>query len=144
MNPIAGLLNFIGFLLLTHAVYSAHEHSALFANLPPTAAPTGSPAVTSLPTDIVLETLASVVVLCVGIVLASPPLKPIQWRVWAGRIEREERMTPEQKARLGNRRVGGPGTSGNPFRVLEERMGFWDVRSKRKEFADWVREGGKS
>jgi hypothetical protein len=31
---------------------------------------------------------------------------------------------------------------GNPFRVLESRPGFIDIRKQRKEFAEWVREGG--
>lgn len=31
---------------------------------------------------------------------------------------------------------------GNPFRVLESRPGFTNIRKQRKEFADWVREGG--
>ena len=47
-------------------------------------------------------------------------LKPISWRVWAGKVERES---------------GG----GGPYQGLEERMGFVDIRAKRKEFADWVR-----
>lgn len=31
---------------------------------------------------------------------------------------------------------------GNPFRVLESRPGFVDIRKQRREFAEWVREGG--
>lgn len=31
---------------------------------------------------------------------------------------------------------------GNPFRMLESRPGFVDIRKQRKEFAEWVREGG--
>lgn len=31
---------------------------------------------------------------------------------------------------------------GNPFKVLESRPGFVDIRKQRKEFAEWVREGG--
>ena len=31
---------------------------------------------------------------------------------------------------------------GNPFRMLESRPGFIDIRKQRKEFAEWVREGG--
>jgi hypothetical protein len=31
---------------------------------------------------------------------------------------------------------------GNPFRLLESRPGFTDIRKQRKEFADWIREGG--
>jgi len=68
----------------------------------------------------------------VGVVLSSPELKPIQWNVWAGRLERskEARVVKE----VG---VGG----GNPYAVLEERPGFLDIRGRRKEFAGWVREG---
>lgn len=35
------------------------------------------------------------------------------------------------------------GGAGNPYLMLEERRGFWDVRSARAGFAGWVREGGK-
>ena len=31
---------------------------------------------------------------------------------------------------------------GNPFRALESRPGFVDVRRQKKEFAEWIREGG--
>jgi len=33
---------------------------------------------------------------------------------------------------------------GNPFRFLESRPGFADIRKQRKEFAEWVREGGST
>jgi hypothetical protein len=35
--------------------------------------------------------------------------------------------------------VGG----GNPYAALEERPGFLDIRGQRKEFANWVKDGGK-
>lgn len=81
-----------------------------------------------------LETLFSVLLLCVGVVLSSPELMPIQWSVWAGRLERSKdaRATKE----VG---VGG----GNPYATLEERPGFLDIRGQRKEFANWVRDGEK-
>lgn len=44
-----------------------------------------------------------------GSVLGSEELKPISWRVWAGKVEREQ---------------GGAG----PFAGLEDRWGFMDVR----------------
>lgn len=44
-----------------------------------------------------------------GLVLGAEKLKPISWSEWAGQIERE-------------------GGARNPFRRLEERYGFWDVR----------------
>ena len=35
--------------------------------------------------------------------------------------------------------VGG----GNPYAALEERPGFLDIRGQRKEFANWIKDGGK-
>ena len=57
--------------------------------------------------------------------LGAEDLKPISWRVWAGKAERER--------------------GGGPYQGLEERIGFMDIRAKRREFADWVRnqDGGK-
>jgi len=31
---------------------------------------------------------------------------------------------------------------GNPFKLLESRPGFVDIRKQRQEFAEWIREGG--
>jgi hypothetical protein len=69
-------------------------------------------------------------------------LRPIEWRVWAGEAEKDERR-PEGK-RAFEASEGG-GVVGNPFRFLErgERRGFVDVRTQRKEFAGWVRDGAK-
>lgn len=74
---------------------------------------------------------------CLGLVLGTSDLRPIQWRVWAGKIEKEGE----------NGFLNGDGTvakdfMGNPFRVLESRPGFVDIRKQRREFAEWVREGG--
>ena len=90
--------------------------------------------------------------------MGAEELKPIKWRVWGGKVERES---------------GG----GGPFQGLEERLGFVDIRvshlwhaeeyfrscghyrpvtrwlyemlilcvtqqAKRKEFADWIRNQG--
>lgn len=44
-----------------------------------------------------------------GLVLGAEKLKPISWSEWAGEIERE-------------------GGARNPYRRLEERYGFWDIR----------------
>lgn len=41
--------------------------------------------------------------------LGAEKLKPISWSEWAGQIERE-------------------GGGRNPYRNLEERYGFWDIR----------------
>ncbi|KAK2750510.1 hypothetical protein FQN55_002110 [Onygenales sp. PD_40] len=75
----------------------------------------------SIPLDITLETLVAILFVTLGLVLGSEKLRPISWSVWAGEIEKN-------------------GGVGNPFRGFEERPGFWDVRGKREEFANWVRE----
>lgn len=77
----------------------------------------------ALPLDVSIETILSVVFICVGLVLGAEELKPISWRVWAGNMERES---------------GG----GGPFQGLEDRLGFVDIRKKRKDFADWIRDQG--
>jgi hypothetical protein len=57
-----------------------------------------------------------------GIVMgAAGELRPIQLRTWAGSLEREK----------------GAG----PWALLEDCMGFWDVRRARDEFKSWAREG---
>lgn len=56
-----------------------------------------------------METLVSLVVVSLGLVLGAEKLKPISWSEWAGAIERE-------------------GGARNPYRRLEERYSFWDVR----------------
>lgn len=154
MGLLSYALNTFGLVLLTHAyvyhnkqsrkplthnhsVYSAYEHSLLPRAT--SAAPTSSSLLSSLnpkidlPLDITIETLFSVLILCVGVVLGSPDLQPIQWRVWAGKLEREKAA-----------RSNEGGLVGNPYKALDERVGFLDIRAKRKEFAEWVREGDKA
>ena len=114
-------------------MYSAYEHSLSHS-------PSDldiKPDLASLPTDIVIETIFSVSLLCVGIVLASPPLRPIEWRVWAEQVEKDERRPKGQRLFESD----GGVVPINPYRWLEERKGFWDVKGNRKEFADWVRAG---
>ncbi|EON61365.1 hypothetical protein W97_00579 [Coniosporium apollinis CBS 100218] len=137
MALLSKALNAIGLLLLAHAVYSAHEHSALHAGAPSTSQAPSTTA--ALPLDITLETLTSVFLVCAGLVLGSPALRPIQWSEWAGEVEQEEGRQRQGRGKAGMKEGEGVG---NPFRMLEERPGFVDVRAKRKEFADWVREGG--
>ncbi|KAK3104328.1 hypothetical protein LTR53_018453 [Teratosphaeriaceae sp. CCFEE 6253] len=121
---MATAINILGVLFLSHSVYSAYEHSLLppsplqstpSALLPPSLDPK-----VTLPLDITLETLLSVFLLCAGVVLSSADLKPIQWRVWAGQMEK-------RKEAREIREVGVVG--GNPYEGLEERGGFWDVRA---------------
>lgn len=113
-------LTALGAILLAHACYSAYEHSAPHAISPQHSLPASQ---FPLPLDISIETILSVVFICVGLVLGAEELKPISWRVWAEKAEQES---------------GG----GGPFQGLEDRPGFVDIRAKRKEFADWVRDQG--
>lgn len=120
------------------SVYSSYEHSLLPSASQPPPPSSIIPSVidprTNLPVDVVLETIFSVLLLCAGVVLSSPDLKPIQWNVWAGRLERSKEA----------RQIKGFGQGGgNPYAGLEERPGFVDIRGKRKEFASWVKDGGK-
>ncbi|KAB8227045.1 hypothetical protein ETB97_007581 [Aspergillus alliaceus] len=114
MGFISRLITFLGLVLLAHAGYSAHEHTVLHSNA------RVSSASAALPQDIVIEALVSLVIVSMGLVLGAPKLKPISWSQWAGEIERE-------------------GGGRNPYRRLEERYNFWDVRGKREEFAEWIK-----
>jgi membrane magnesium transporter 1 len=67
--------------------------------------------------DVTVELLVALSITCMGIVLASPQLRPIQWSVWAGKVEREGRKPKSWEEGLGN-----------PFRGLDERVGFLDIR----------------
>ncbi|KAL2430652.1 hypothetical protein ABEF95_012290 [Exophiala dermatitidis] len=115
MSVLSRLLVLVGLLSLFHAAYSAHEFSILSTKYHKNA---------PLPLDIKLETLISVSLACLGLILGSESLKPVSWNEWAGKIERE----------------GEP----NPFRGLEDRAGFMDIRKERREFADWARQQGAS
>lgn len=130
----------------TRSLYSIHEHRGLASPNP------------ALPLDITLELLTTTTLLLFSLVLSASPLRPIAWAEWAGLIEREG-WDPAAEGRdtffqsadaAGLRGVGGGdaasakrGGTGNPWRGLEERRGFWGVREARAGFAQWVREGGK-
>ncbi len=115
--------------------YSAQEHSALQST---TTALHDVPATAStLPIDISVETILALFTAIVGLVLGTPELRPIRWRVWAGKIEREgEKGFVDADGEIARDFVG------NPFRALESRPGFVDIRRQKREFAEWVREGG--
>ncbi|KAF8867219.1 hypothetical protein BDZ45DRAFT_667191 [Acephala macrosclerotiorum] len=141
MTWISKSVTGLGLLFLAHACYSAYEHSALHSTITASLSTTSHGATTgsSLPIDISIETLVAVFTVCLGLVLGTPELRPIQWRVWAGKIERE--------GEAGYTNIDGQVDKdymGNPFKVLESRPGFVDIRKQRKEFAAWVREGGGS
>ncbi|THX98707.1 hypothetical protein D6D02_09342 [Aureobasidium pullulans] len=135
MALVSSALNIFGAVLLAHA---AHEHSTLATlagGVPVSPVHSYIMPQIDLPLDITLETLTAVLLLCVGIVIGSPELKPIQWRVWAGKLEKEK----SSKTQSIN---GDPlGPRGNPYAALEQRQGFLDIRAQRKDFADWVKSG---
>ncbi|EMD61499.1 hypothetical protein GGP41_004105 [Bipolaris sorokiniana] len=136
MAILGTALNGIGVLLLTHAVYSTHEHTATFTNTP-------------LPLDITLELLTSVLLLSLGIVISFAPLKPIHYAQWAGQMSRKGQQSEGRYTREGEEVL----SEGDPYAFLgldagiggnsEGRRGFWDVKGKRKEFESWMRQGGK-
>ncbi|KAI0391164.1 magnesium transporter [Xylariaceae sp. FL0594] len=128
----------LGLVLLTHACYSAHEHSALQSHRAASLSSltlTQSEAASSLPIDIAIETIVATFVVCLGLVSGTSQLRPIQWRVWAGKIEREgEEGFKNSSGEVEKDFVG------NPFRLLESRPGFVDIRKQRSEFAAWAKE----
>lgn len=67
--------------------------------------------------------------------MSSPQLMPIQWNVWAGRLERSKEARATREV--------GVGGGANPYAALEERPSFLDIRGQRKEFANWVRDSEK-
>jgi len=123
--------------LVLNSCYSAHEHSALLAyrnsSLASLAAPQAGTA-SSLPLDITIETIVATLIISFGLVLGTSTLRPIQWRVWAGQIERQgEAGFKNSSGEVDKAYIG------NPYRLLESRPGFVDIRKQRQEFADWVK-----
>jgi len=133
-----------GMLLLTSHVYwaryfSAREHSTQASRI---ATPSGSvlfQIVASpdlpLPTDVLLEAITATLIICLSFVSGSPQLRPIRWRVWAGKLEREGPRGFIGSIDSGNQ----PSFVGNPFRMLETRPGFVDIRHQRKDFFQWAK-----
>ncbi|OTB01521.1 hypothetical protein M426DRAFT_323407 [Hypoxylon sp. CI-4A] len=136
MTWISKLTTAFGLLLLADACYSAYEHSVLqthrAASLSSLASHSGT--ASALPIDITIETIVATFTVCLGMVLGTSNLRPIQWRVWAGKIEREG-----EAGFLNNSGEVEKDYVGNPFRLLESRPGFVDIRKQRKEFAEWVK-----
>ncbi|KAK3337310.1 magnesium transporter [Cercophora scortea] len=138
MTWISKTITVFGGLLLAHACYSAQEHSALQSLRAATSTLTSSsPTAAALPVDIAIETVVATLVILLGLVLGTRLLRPIQWRVWAGKIEREgEEGFVDNEGEVNKDYVG------NPYRILETRPGFVDIRKQRREFAQWVKNGG--
>ncbi|KAL2178600.1 magnesium transporter [Thermothelomyces heterothallicus CBS 202.75] len=136
MTLLSRSITVLGGLLLAHACYSAREHTALQSlRVATTATVTSSAA--SLPVDIKLETIVSTFIILLGLVLGTRPLRPIEWRVWAGKIEREG-----EEGFTDNSGAVAKDYMGNPFSVLESRPNFVDIRKQRREFTDWIQNGG--
>jgi hypothetical protein len=89
--------------------------------------------------DIVIETIFSTFILLVGLVLGTRPLRPLEWRVWAGKIEREG-----AEGFMDNSGAVDKDYMGNPFSMLESRPNFVDIRKQRKEFSAWVQQKGNT
>ncbi|KXX81688.1 ER membrane protein complex subunit 5 [Madurella mycetomatis] len=138
MTWISKTITAFGGFLLAHACYSAHEHSALQSFRASAAATltSSSSAASSLPLDIIIETIVATLIILVGLVLGTRPLRPLEWRVWAGKIEREGEEGFTDNAGEVNKDY-----MGNPFSVLESRPNFVDIRKQRREFAEWVKKG---
>ncbi|KAK2729933.1 transmembrane protein 32 [Colletotrichum kahawae] len=136
MTWISRSMTAFGLVLLGHACYSAQEHSALqsFRAASPLSSSPDS-AANSLPADITFETAVATIIVVLGLVLGSPNLRPIQWRVWAGKIEREG----EAGFLSGSGEVEKDFV-GNPFRILESRPGFVDIRKQKGDFAHWAKD----
>ncbi|KAH7160110.1 muts domain V-domain-containing protein [Dactylonectria estremocensis] len=132
MTWVSRAVTVTGLVLLAHACYSAQEHSAI-ASASVQHAAAQQLSTHSLPIDVSIEALAATLVVCLGLVMGSPKLRPIRWHEWAGKIERE--------GAAGFRSGGGEvdkDYQGNPFGALETRPGFVDIRKQRRDFADWV------
>lgn len=72
-----------------------------------------------------METVVSVILLCLTVILGSSQLKPVKWREWTNEQEREApgsvlHMSFALTSRATN--------------ILEHRPGFLDIRARRKAF----------
>ncbi|KAH8727610.1 magnesium transporter [Phaeosphaeriaceae sp. PMI808] len=153
MAFLGTILNTVGTLFLTHA-YAFHTSHNHLPNIILVYEHTTASTSTPLPTDITLELLFSIFVLSTGIVVSSQALRPIESAKWAGKISREGQKPEGEYTREGEAIL----SEGDPYAFLgldsgfgegqgsgkgEGRRGFWDVKSKRKEYEDWVRSGSK-
>ncbi|KAL2111146.1 hypothetical protein VUR80DRAFT_245 [Thermomyces stellatus] len=129
-----------GLMLLAHACYSVQEHSSRVSRVISSTAPSATHGTASdaqsLPIDVVTEAAAATFIVCLGLVLGAPVLRPIRWRVWAGIIEREG---PAGFASGNNEDSTNGAFVGNPFRMLETRPGFVDIRRQRSDFSQWAK-----
>lgn len=113
--------------------YSAQEHAALSAALAKHAL-SHQQTSNSLPIDISIEAIVATLIVCLGLVSGSQTLRPIQWNIWAGKIEREG-----DAGFLDGSGEVDKDFRGNPFVFLQSRPGFVDIRKQRRKFTDWVK-----
>ncbi|KID74670.1 Magnesium transporter, partial [Metarhizium brunneum ARSEF 3297] len=116
-----------------HSCYSAQEHSAI-SSTSKAQSLAQQHAGSTLPVDIRVETMVATLAVCLGIVIGSEKLHPIRWQVWAGKIERVGKAGFLD----GNGQVDRD-FRGSPFRMLEYRPSFLDIRRQRLAFAKWVK-----
>jgi hypothetical protein len=114
-----------------HSGYSAQEHAALSSTLVNLQLSSKT-----LPLDISIETIVATLIVSLGLIWGSPQLRPIQWHVWAGKIEREGIAGSVGQGKEAEKKF-----QGNPFSALEFRSGFVDIRKQRRDFADWAKSG---
>lgn len=86
-----------------------------------------------LPTDISIEVVVSILITCFGLVVGTPELRPVKWCVWAGMIEgeRDNFLIDSDGFLKKNDTL-------NPFKYIESRPGFIDIRKQRREFFEWA------
>ncbi|KAI8996387.1 membrane magnesium transporter-domain-containing protein [Trametes punicea] len=92
------LMLLVATLALVHAAYSTYEH---LSHLKALGRPEGS-----LPNDIVLEALASLLLAMVGATVRSPPLREVTWRSEMKRRAQEEDEDPRMAFATFARRAG--------------------------------------
>ncbi|RDA85146.1 hypothetical protein CP532_1586 [Ophiocordyceps camponoti-leonardi (nom. inval.)] len=131
MTWVSRCVTATGLLLLAHACYSAHEHatlsltSSIFGHTSK-----NHQTIAKIPLDICVETVVATIMLCFGLVLGSQKLRPIEWHVWAGKIEREGAAGFLDGSGKVDKEYRG-----SPFAVLESRPGFINIRQQRREYA---------
>lgn len=124
-------------ILIEHcSCYSAQEHAALSATMAKHVLSQQSG--TSLPIDISIETIIATFIVCFGLVCGAQPLRPIQWNIWAGKLEREG-----GKGFLDASGAIDKDYRGSPYANFETRSGFLNIRKQRKEFAQWAKAQGQ-
>jgi hypothetical protein len=139
MPWISRVVSLAGALLLAHAWYSAREFTTIQAHRPVVSmqAIHGLHHATNpaMPLDISAEAILATAIICLGVVLGAPSLRPIRWNVWAGKIEREG------DSGFTNDNTGKDHVA-NPFRFLDTRPGFVDIRRDRQMLTSWVKDAG--